>query len=356
MKNKKPMLLPTMNASLLVLTGSGTAPTEIRIPYRDVPYSRDGVHGVQRLDKAAAELLRGTWNAWRTDDPRGAAGTPIYVGHPDYTAGDPQAELTLTQKQPPSLGWMVDIRVELDAMILKIEWTQRGRELVESKEYRFVSPYFLSERSDMPGSTILVPRYIRSVGLTNTPNWPQAPLVNSANANDGGAEEVNTEMTLLERLGKALGKSYATEDDAVTAVETIHAASARVVTLEADNTALKDTVNTLRTSYATQIVHAQVARGAVLQAHAQTRIADLVNSGGSLADRVKELESLPPLMKTESTVNTADLSKRSTNDAETRQKIVDLVHAKMHSEHLGYDAAFTAVQRDHKELFATPTA
>lgn len=343
-------------AALLTLTKEGGAPNEIRIRFGEVPYGRDGYTGVQILNAAYAEGIRQQWDEWRASDPRATAGTPIYIGHPDYTAGSDHEELKLVQQQPPAYGWIVGLRVDVDALVFSVEWTAAGRKLVEDKDYRFISPNFRSEIIDDDGKTTMIPRILKSAGLTNTPNWPQAPLVNAATQHDGGAAKKEHTMTLLERLSKVFGKSFATEDDAVTAVETVNAAAATAEQLTTDNTTLVETVNALRTRYATQVVDAQVKRGAVLQEHAKSRIADLINAAGSLDDRVKELESLPPLMKTAETVNTEKIVDTEKAGAVGRMKIIDMVHAEMTKRGLSYDAAFAAVERDNPDLFVDPTA
>ena len=366
MKNKLVLLINStapeklytmIDAALLSLSDKGTAPDELLIVYADVPYDRDGVIGIQRFRREDAELLVAEWQQRRIKDPRAAAGIPMYIGHPDYTAGDPEAELQLVQKQPPSMAWIKDLIVGEDGLHMPIEWTTKGRDLVESKEYRFFSPALRSMRlGPENGIMIYAPRILRSCGLTNTPNWPQAPLVNAANENTRGADEGKNTMTLLERIGKVFGKTFATEDDAVGHVATVNAEAAKAADTLTVNAAQADKIKALRTSLATLCVNAQVARGAVLKDHAATRIADLVNSGDSISDRISELESLPSLMKTVPTVHSESLQKRSIDAAERRQQVQDLVNAKMSTNHLDYDAAFNAVRREHKELFDTPNA
>lgn len=350
-------LYTLIDAAILSLSPDGKAPDELVIVYADVPYSRDGLKGIQRFRKADAELLAAEWRERLASDPRAAAGIPMYIGHPDYTAGDPEAELILVQKQPPSYGWIKALVVADDGLHMPIEWTAKGRELVEGREYRFFSPALRSAQTGMEGGVMIYsPRILRSCGLTNTPNWPQAPLVNAANENEGGADEGNNQMTLLERIGKVFGKTFATDEEALTHVTTVNAEAVKATDALTVNTAQAEKIKGLRTSLATMCVNAQVARGAVLKDHAATRIADLVNAGDSIGDRIKELESLPSLMKTVETVHAETVQKRASDIAERSQRVQDFVNAKMTSQHLSYDAAFSAVSREHPELFETPNA
>ena len=345
-----------IHAATLQLSTDGQAPDRLLVVYAEVAYDRDGIVGVQRLRREDAEFVAAAWRERLARDPRAAAGLPMYQGHPDYTAGDPEEELHLVQRQPPSYGWIKDVVPGELGLELPIEWTDEGRALVESRKYRFFSPFFRSAQLGLEnGRMVYAPRILRSCGLTNTPNWPQAPMVNAANQSEG-AETKEQTMTLLERIGKALGKPLATEDDAVSAVDAVNAEAVRLKGVDTVNAANAETIKRLRTAYATAAVNAQVARGAVLRDHAAARVADLVNSGDSIAERVKELESLPPLMKTESTVNAEKARRSFSAYVERRQQIQDLVHAKMSSASLSYDAAFSAVRRERPELFETPNA
>lgn len=350
-----------IHSAPITIGADGKAPESLFLVYADVPYDRDGIRGIQRLDRAAAETLAGLWRALAAKDARLAAGIPMYQGHPDYTAGDDAEERDLVRNQPPAYGWITAIIPEELGIRMPITWTPAGRRMVEEREFRFYSPFFLSEPAgEENGIRIYIPRVIRSAGLTNTPNWPQAPLVNAAdNKTNPGAER--NEMTLLEKLGKSLGTTFDTDDAAVAAVEAANAEAKRAKTAEADaaakkkdaetaNAADKATISALRLHIATAAVNAAVARGAILKDHAAGRIADLANSGDAIATRVAEVEALPPLMKTEAGVDAAALSKRGVTTADARAAIQEAVNAKM-AAGISYDAAFAAVQRDQPGLF-----
>ncbi len=132
------------------------------------------------------------------------------------------------------------------------------------------------------------------------------------------------------------------------------AANARATELEASQTDLVATLNAKvvaeRTAHAETLVHAAVSRGAVLQEHAASRIADMVNAGDAFADKARELASLPALMKTEP--RTQGVEARSTEIADRRARFHEFVNAAMPAHGNDYDAAFAAVAKEHPELLS----
>lgn len=381
-------LVPTFCAA--ILPEAVEAPAWLPIPYADVPYDRDGIRGIQRLDPAIAATLAANWNAAMATDPRGAAGMPLYVGHPDYHANAAAREAWV-RDQPPASGWIREMRATPNALEMRVDWTKAGAGLVTDRVYRFFSPYFLSELINTEhGIKIYAPRTIKSAGLTNTPNWPMPPMVNAANTT-GGYED-GTNMNLLQRLIALLGdEAIATDDDVVSAVQKMIEAiktlresvdarwaaedAARQALPNAGDTfalasgciahfgTLAETLNaradlvdpltgelaTLRGDFARHLVGDAVSRGALLQDHAAARIADMVNAGDAFGTKAKELASLPKLMKTAATAT--DTAARNTDAVERRQQVLDLVHAEM-DKGLGYDPAFARVRKQNPALFA----
>lgn len=67
-------------------------------------------------------------------------------------------------EESPAAGWLKDARVEPNgAITAAVEWTKRGKEAVQSREYRYVSPVILYDKT-------LHIRGLSSVALTNKPN------------------------------------------------------------------------------------------------------------------------------------------------------------------------------------------
>jgi phage I-like protein len=349
------------------------------------------VTGTQRLNQAVAERLVAGMTRAMTIDTRLAAGLPFYVGHPDFiNAADPDSARRWMQEQPPSFGWIKEFSAGPQSLLLRVEWTAEGAALVNSKKYRFFSPFFRSAKAGVEkGVQIFEPRLIQSAGLTNTPNWPMPPMVNAALTDGGDTTEGG--MDLLQRLIALIGDAeLKTDDDVVSAVsKMIEAAKALKKSVEsrwdaedAARAALPNasdpfalaagyiahigaTVETLNAraglvdglqakldaavkAHATGLVHAAVARGAVLQAHADSRIADMCHAGDAFAAKADELAALPPLMRTES--RTGDVATRSTAVADRRAQFHEFVNARMADGKLGYDAAFAAVMKEHPAL------
>ena len=354
-------LAPMCNA---VALGDG-APEWISVPFADVPYDRDGVRGIQRLNASSAARFVAAMEAAMAADPRLTAGLPMYVGHPDYWpkngTTDPAEWL---RNMPPAYGWIRGFRVSANSLDMRVEWTDEGRALVDARKYKFFSPLFLgADAGTEKGTRIFEPRLMRSAGLVNTPNWPMPPLVNAASAR-GGPE---TPMTLTERIAALLGVAITEEDALVNAAESalgqvqtltqeVELERGKVQTLTEQVNAAMEKSNDWATRYeaarkahAETLVNAAVARGAILQEHADSRIADLANAGDAFDTRAAEIAALPPLMKTAPTAT--DAAQRSADISERRAKIHEMVNAAMADQRLSYDDAFKRVRKNHPAIF-----
>jgi phage I-like protein len=120
----------------------------------------------------------------------------------------------------PAFGWMKNLRAdESGAICADVEWTERGKEALAKKEYRFISPVFLhNEKGEI--------NCILRAALTNSPNL-NLPALNAE-------QEKNTlqEIKLMNReLLAALGlPETATEADVLAAIAGIKALNAAKVT------------------------------------------------------------------------------------------------------------------------------
>ena len=127
-------------------------------------------------------------------------------------------EIKAPQGEPaPAAGWITRLEVRGGALWGRVEWTDRGREAVASREYRYLSPVFLhskeragTKNKNSPGRILR----ILSAGLTNSPNLALHAL------NHEGQGDKNT-MDIKKILG-ALGLAGdATVEQAVTAIDTL---------------------------------------------------------------------------------------------------------------------------------------
>jgi phage I-like protein len=83
---------------------------------------------------------------------------------------------TLKDVQAPASGWIKDLVLKNDGIFAKVEWTDKAKSYLRSKEYRYISPVVLVRKNDRKASQL------HSVALTNTPAINgMLPIVNSLN-------------------------------------------------------------------------------------------------------------------------------------------------------------------------------
>lgn len=116
---------------------------------------------------------------------------------------------TLDDVQAPASGWIKDLYQGTDALMAKVEWTERGREYIANKEYRYLSPVVLVTKQDHRAVLL------HSAALTNTPAIDgMFAIVNSDELEFIDEEEKETNVMELEKLIKLLGlKEGATEEE-----------------------------------------------------------------------------------------------------------------------------------------------
>lgn len=85
-----------------------------------------------------------------------------------------------TQKDSKAAGWFSNFVVDpIKGLFAKLNLTKWGRELLENREYRYVSPTFLTDEEGMP-------KDMHSISLTNVPAFKGwiSPIINSEAASD----------------------------------------------------------------------------------------------------------------------------------------------------------------------------
>lgn len=122
---------------------------------------------------------------------------------------------TLSDVQAPAGGWIKDIRKGEDALIADVEWTDRAKEYLEHKEYKYLSPVVIVRIKDSKAVAI------HSVALTNTPAIDgMFPIVNSIDIEQYENENKKGANQMLEQLIKMLNlPEDSTEEDVIKAVE-----------------------------------------------------------------------------------------------------------------------------------------
>lgn len=120
---------------------------------------------------------------------------------------------TLLNVQAPAGGWIRELRKGEDAIIAKVEWTEKAAEYLKNKEYRYLSPSVTIRKDGRITS-------IHSVALTNVPAIDGMFAMCSDDA--GLADFIETEKEDkmdLKELAKILGlPEDATEEQVRTAL------------------------------------------------------------------------------------------------------------------------------------------
>ncbi len=141
---------------------------------------------------------------WRLDDPqrviaafaRRGSDLPVDVEHASHVKG--------ARGEPaPAVGWIKGLEVRDGAVWGRVNWTDAGRDLIQTQAYRYVSPVFTHAADGRVGQLV-------SVALTNIPNLHLAAL-----NREGTNKENVMDPAVLEALGLAPNASAA---DAVVAI------------------------------------------------------------------------------------------------------------------------------------------
>ncbi|MFO0971832.1 MAG: phage protease [Phycisphaerae bacterium] len=164
------------------------------------------------VDDAAAAAIVGTFRARGLDLPIDTEHATEQIRFPEFATPDATA---------PARGWIKALEaVPGQGIYAQVEWTARGAEFVQSKEYRYLSPAILVRKSD--GRAI----ELSSVALTNKPAIAaMRPIVNREKTEGaGGASppaDHGQELTMIE-IRKTLGLADGADEAAcVTAIQAL---------------------------------------------------------------------------------------------------------------------------------------
>lgn len=117
---------------------------------------------------------------------------------------------TLTGEQAPAAGWVKELFLDDGQIKARVEWTDRAKEYLSNKEYRYLSPVITVRKSDNKAMGM------HSIALTNTPAIEHMEaIVNSLNF-EGGQSAMNFMKELAKLLG--LGED-ATEEQVMEALK-----------------------------------------------------------------------------------------------------------------------------------------
>ena len=155
---------------------------------------------VQHCTREAFEAMVANWKA---------AGSPDILVDVDHASA--------TGVSTEAASWAKNLRVDDTGLCADFELTPKGKELIGGKQYRFVSPGWSLDQDGTPLA-------LCSVGLTNRPNLPVKPVVNSGDmgGRDPDDPNENKETTTMDpkKIAAALGlPETATEEEILAAVQ-----------------------------------------------------------------------------------------------------------------------------------------
>jgi phage I-like protein len=130
----------------------------------------------------------------------------MVIDYEHQTLADPPVEA-------PASGWIKKlVNKGADGIWAVVEWTEKARQYIANKEYKYISPVFYKRKADN-----VVTRLI-NVALTNAPNIDgMVPLINKLDMYE--INENKKEVTGMKELLKLLGLTEdATEVQAIAAV------------------------------------------------------------------------------------------------------------------------------------------
>ncbi|MER9851240.1 phage protease [Mesorhizobium sp. M0106] len=125
----------------------------------------------------------------------------------------------------PAAGWIKELKVQDDGIYGRVEWTEKAATAIRAKEYRYLSPVFLHEKTS--GRVLL----IRMAGLTNTPNLDLVAVAASALLHPETEQNGESMDKILVALGLATGTTDAGVIAAINALLTSSTAIAKAAGL-----------------------------------------------------------------------------------------------------------------------------
>ena len=141
--------------------------------------------------------------AWRLEDPAAVAAASRASGHDLPLDWEHATELRAPRGEAaPAAGWLTALQARDGGVWGQVAWTERGREAVARREYRYVSPVFQYDRATK------AIRRLTSAALTNRPNLALTAL---------NREEDKPVNELLDKLRQALGLATDAGEEAILA-------------------------------------------------------------------------------------------------------------------------------------------
>jgi len=130
----------------------------------------------------------------------------------DYEHQSLGGEFASPDGRAPAAGWIKALEaVPGEGIYAQVEWTDRAKEFLQAKEYRYLSPVVGVRKKDQKAVLII------TVGLTNTPAISGIPAIVNA---DGGKSPMNEHEQLLAKL-KELAPGLAADADEAAVIKAL---------------------------------------------------------------------------------------------------------------------------------------
>ncbi len=184
--------------TITIINEISGAPAEIQIlPYGEIATPK----GDFVVDEESLKSIINDFEGKKND---------IVIDYEHQTLADPPVAA-------PAAGWIKKlINKGRDGLWAVVEWTEKARQMIAAREYKYISPVFLKRVSDNKVLKLI------NAALTNLPNIDgMVPLVNKAT-------KIEKEEGHMEELLKTLGlPEDAKEEEAILAVNKLKESSAQ---------------------------------------------------------------------------------------------------------------------------------
>ena len=134
--------------------------------------------------------------AWRNTDPQAVVNATRAIGRDLPIDYDHATDTGKASGAPaPAAGWITAVEVRADGIWGKVDWTERGREALAAREWRFISPVFLFDKAAG------VIRRILRAALTNDPAIAELTALAHAERAVARARLSPMELEVCARMG-----------------------------------------------------------------------------------------------------------------------------------------------------------
>lgn len=344
----------TSNAVALQPYEGDKPPTEewLQIsPYGEFPNRK----GKQIVTKARADMMVVAFNSIVSRASRIFMGLPIYVGHPDV---DPDR-----WPDDRRIGKITALEARADGLYGKVAWNDLGLRNREQGYHVYPSPAWFFPKNDRG---IVEPDELISVGMTNTPQIAEsAPWTQNTapGLSPGSSTQENTmKLKLIQILGlKALAEGgEVTDDQVVTAVNSVHAKASQLEIEKQTAINAKTTLETAKATAEQERDTAKNAAAAIRKSAGKVLLDIAVNEGRVTAAERPQFETdfesdfdgtVVKLAAKQKAMNTTSISlgdrQASIATAAERSAIINsAVEAEMKKNGGDYTAAYNTVARD----------